>query len=549
MLNLKKSSFILVLFLGLLLSAIPTVSEAEVIFVTGDVSGVWSADSVFVADSIYVSPGNTLEIEPGVHVLFLTANYFRVKSGATLLAVGTVTDTIKFLPASDGYNTLGIDFENASDQSLLEYCYFRRALYSAVSADSCDITIRNCLMEDNHGYYRAGGISVSGNSNALIEDNVIRNNFATGQGGGIYCNNSSPTIRGNIIEGNSVGPGAIGGGISCDNHSAPLIINNVFTNNSVSPSSGYPATFGQGGAIYCSNLSNPTIVGNEFYNNRVNAGGAVGQNGGGAIFLFAAAPVIENNVFVGNQANSGDGGALYLFVSPVRFVNNVFANNSAVNNGGAIYLDLSDPMIKNCIIHGNSAPNGPTIYLDRDSQPEVTYTDIDGSWEGDGNFDLDPLFRDPANMDYHLMATECGDPQDSPCIDAGDPGLLDSLLDCSWGLGELRSDIGAYAGADTAATGIVDNPGNQPDKIALLQNYPNPFNPTTTLSLDLPEESYVSLEVYNLVGQRVAELYQGKMAAGNNEITWDASAFPTGVYFARLYADGKTESIKMILLK
>jgi len=545
----ERKNSILVMVTGFLLLLSPAISFADVVFVSGDVSGVWSADSVFVVDSAYVSPGNTLEIEPGVHVLFMTANYFRVKQGAVLRAVGTVSDTIKFLPAVDGYNTLGIDFEDASDQSVMEYCYFRRALYSAIAMSNCNMTIRNCMLENNHGYYRAGGISVLDGSDALIEDNVIRNNTATGQGGGIYCNDSSPIIRGNTIDGNSAGPGAIGGAISCDNHSHPAIIDNIITNNSVAPQSGYPATQGQGGAIYCSNLSNPVISGNYFYHNRVNAGGAAGQNGGGAIFVFAAAPVIENNVFAENEANSGNGGALYLFVSPVTMVNNVFANNSAVAYGGGIYLDLSDPAITNSIMYGNNAPYGPEIYLDRSSEPAITYSDIMGGWDGVGNIDSDPFFRDPGAGDYHLMATACGDLQDSPCIDAGDPDIIDSLLSCEWGIGESRSDMGAYGGADSVMTAIADLPNSLPGNFALLRNYPNPFNPATTVTVELPDDADISLGIYNILGEEVANLYQGYLRAGNHKFEWNASSFNSGVYYARLEDEGRSKSIKMILLK
>ena len=211
-------------------------SSADVTIVSGDVSGVWTADSVLVADSIYVSPGNTLTIEPGVRVLFLSAYFFTVNDGAVLHAVGTETDSIYFLSAVSGYSTLGIDFFNASNESILGYCYFSNALYSAVALTNSDITIRNCLFEDNSGYYRGGAISALEGSDALIENNIIRNNLTVQQGGGIYCDASSPTIRDNLIDGNISGPIATGGGISCNNHSHPLIINNTIRNNQVYPS-------------------------------------------------------------------------------------------------------------------------------------------------------------------------------------------------------------------------------------------------------------------------------------------------------------------------
>jgi hypothetical protein len=532
-----------------LLMVIPLSAHADVVFVGGDVSGTWSADSVFVTDSIYVAPGNTLVIEPGVKVLFLSWYYFTVNDGAVLQAVGTETDSIYFLIAVDGYSTLGIDFLNASEESILEYCYFSHSLYSAIALTNSDITIRHCLIEDNSGHYRGGGISALEGSDALIEYNVIRNNSTIQQGGGIYCNASSPTIRGNIIDGNTSGPIATGGGISCSNHSHPLIVDNTFTNNQVFPSPIYPSTVGQGAAIYCSNLSNPVIRGNLFLNNRVNSGGAVGQGGGGAIFVFAAAPVIENNVFAGNMVDYGGGGAIYLYIYNRTLINNVFTGNTAAGSGGAIYMDLSHPGITNSLLYGDYSDDGPELYLYGSSEVTVTYSDIQGGWEGEGNIDVDPLFRDPLSGDYHLMAIECGDPYDSPCIDAGDPALQDSLLDCAWGLGTVISDMGAYGGADSALVSIDIPYPAIPQRFSLIQNYPNPFNASTIIKYELPVQSHVVIDVFDIMGRRVTTLQNGIETAGYHQVVWDAGDISSGMYFYRLQAEDYSEVKKMMLVK
>ncbi|UCE67211.1 MAG: T9SS type A sorting domain-containing protein, partial [Candidatus Zixiibacteriota bacterium] len=166
-----------------------------------------------------------------------------------------------------------------------------------------------------------------------------------------------------------------------------------------------------------------------------------------------------------------------------------------------------------------------------------------------GNIDINPLFRDPDNGDFHLMATYCGDTLDSPCIDGGDPNILDSLLDCSWGLGGLRSDMGAYGGGDSLITGIFEEYIPPPRRFLLLQNYPNPFNAKTTIRYSLPNKSEISLSVYNLLGQQVEMLFEGIQEAGEHTVTWDVSALPSGIYFARLETRCRTENIKMVLLK
>jgi plastocyanin len=84
---------------------------------------------------------------------------------------------------------------------------------------------------------------------------------------------------------------------------------------------------------------------------------------------------------------------------------------------------------------------------------------------------------------------------------------------------------------------------------SLSQNYPNPFNPVTNIRFDLAHDGPAMLDVFNLLGQQVAELVNAPLAAGSHEVSFDASALPAGVYFYRLAADGQTVQKRMMLLK
>jgi len=78
-----------------------------------------------------------------------------------------------------------------------------------------------------------------------------------------------------------------------------------------------------------------------------------------------------------------------------------------------------------------------------------------------------------------------------------------------------------------------------PEAYKLYQNYPNPFNPTTMIQFDVPEEAYVTLKIYNLLGQEVATLLDHElMTEGTQEVEFDATGFASGVYFYRLSAEG-----------
>jgi hypothetical protein len=78
----------------------------------------------------------------------------------------------------------------------------------------------------------------------------------------------------------------------------------------------------------------------------------------------------------------------------------------------------------------------------------------------------------------------------------------------------------------------------KPVSYSLAQNYPNPFNPTTMINFNLRIDSKVSLKVFNILGQEVAQLVNGSMVAGNHQINFDASKLNSGVYLYRLEATG-----------
>ncbi|HEX7344561.1 MAG TPA: agmatine deiminase family protein [bacterium] len=88
-----------------------------------------------------------------------------------------------------------------------------------------------------------------------------------------------------------------------------------------------------------------------------------------------------------------------------------------------------------------------------------------------------------------------------------------------------------------------------PQAFTMQQNYPNPFNAQTTIRYELPYISHVQLAVYDVQGRLMADLVDGVRSAGVQELTFDASHLPSGMYFYRLQANGHSEAKKMILVK
>jgi hypothetical protein len=117
-------------------------------------------------------------------------------------------------------------------------------------------------------------------------------------------------------------------------------------------------------------------------------------------------------------------------------------------------------------------------------------------------------------------------------------GLPDGLTDFCPAF--VNGWIGVFMGTDDAGA---------PNKFALSQNYPNPFNAQTTISYSLPEAGPVNIAIYNVVGQKVAMIENGIETAGEHSVVWNATGVPSGLYFARLEAGDRSQSIKLTVVK
>lgn len=239
-------------------------------------------------------------------------------------------------------------------------------------------------------------------------------------GGGIYCYYSSPSITRCIIDENTAS--YYGGGIYCYN-SSPLITYSTITNNNANNGGGVNFFGGNaiitnciistnlsnfdGGGISCPNASPSPKITNCIINNNT-----AGGKGGGIFFGYTASssPLIVNCIITENIA-SGDGGGIYCRSSFSPVIKNciISDNNSATNGGGIICSDSASPTVINSIFWDNS-PNEVYIYIG--SSIDITYSNIQGGYNGEGNINKEPLFFNSDTGDYYFQP-------DSPCIDAG----------------------------------------------------------------------------------------------------------------------------------
>ncbi|MCX6149168.1 MAG: Ig-like domain-containing protein [Ignavibacteriales bacterium] len=100
-----------------------------------------------------------------------------------------------------------------------------------------------------------------------------------------------------------------------------------------------------------------------------------------------------------------------------------------------------------------------------------------------------------------------------------------------------------------AWTGVDDNELALPSKFLLKQNYPNPFNPTTIIRYQLPENSFITLKIFDVLGREVSTLVEGNKQAGSYSISFEANSLPSGIYIYQLKAEKFSDSKKMLLIR
>ncbi|MBP1690765.1 MAG: lipolytic protein family [Bacteroidetes bacterium] len=150
----------------------------------------------------------------------------------------------------------------------------------------------------------------------------------------------------------------------------------------------------------------------------------------------------------------------------------------------------------------------------------------------DGCIDFDSTMRDP-NDSTRLVSSYQNDGL-HPDV-AGHKKMGESI------------DVGLFI--DELSSGTIGTTGNLPDEFSLRQNYPNPFNPATTISFRVPTRSYVSLDVFDVLGREVGSLVNGMREPGGYVVDFDAASVPSGVYIYRLASGAFTQSKKMIVVK
>jgi hypothetical protein len=418
-----------------------------------------------------------------------------------------------------------------------------------------------------------GGISLVQNgrvNNNIVEYNIVQATLSTAWGGGIsLSSNLQPLVRyciGNTIRYNkALVPtgtyidGGVGGGLVISGSpKAEVRLNDIIYNEVEGNVNLGIQCWGAG--VLIQNQTSETIFAQNYvaYNKAIN--NSICNGAGIAIWNpilpFTGGPKVFNNTIVNNSGGTHGGGIFRggFVTNSLVLMNNTICNNSAFHGGG-VYVGYDSGNPSNLkLINSILWNNGTSIFVTTNSTITVRYSDIEGGYEGEGNIKSDPSFADTLFTLSDL----------SPCIGAGIDSIEISGVwyyapsTCFFG-GPRPNPPGSMPDIGSCESPLKDPVGIEdeiilPTKFSLSQNYPNPFNPSTSIEYRVGSMEYVTLKVFDVLGNELATLVDGEKPAGRYEVEFsiysgEGRSLASGIYFYQLKAGSFVQTKKMILLQ
>jgi nitrous oxidase accessory protein NosD len=405
------------------------------VFVPGDHPTIQAAiDALATGDTVIVRPGTYAE---NIDFLGKAITVMSEQGAAVTTIDGNRSGSVVTFRNGEGPFSILEGFTVTNGTGDVSGPYGRGG---GIYCESSSPTISNNTITRNTTCNYGGGIYCGANSSPSIIHNTIIRNTADFAGGGVCCYYSSPVITDNTVSNNSAtGSHSYGGGLYCYGDSRPLVTRNIIYENSGNQ---------YGGGVHCGYYSNAEITNNIVTNNR-----AV-YAGGGICCLDHSPARISNNIISGNSSDYEGGGVCFKYAFPTVANNTIYDNIASDHGGGISCGEFSNLTVASSILWHNTSSSGAEIWIGNKYYPTflaITHSDVQGgqssifvdtactlNW-GPGMIEVDPLFADAPNDDFHLT-------WQSPCRDAGDDATVTELHDFE---GDPRTALGAVdMGAD-----------------------------------------------------------------------------------------------------
>jgi hypothetical protein len=478
-----------------------------------------------------ISKVNSFTFKPGDVILFAKGRVWN--ETLTVRQNGTSAYPIIFgaygigtLPVIDGGNTrsYGINISSKAYIIVREFRVQNTTHGAVYVTGSRYITVRNSEM---HVTGRAG-VFIQQSSYSLIAGNTMTtpSSFYNVQTDGIYAQrNSYNSYDGNYIVISNQHTDQHCDAIQFYQETSAVVKNNYVEQNNTKG--------GNAQGIYCSENSGIFRIFNNV---------GYGMHTTSSLIKFKNTTTTGRSEIIGNTLYGGKGGLVQTNDKDI-----IFKNNIVVSAGDYAVISFDFPVNEKSNIDHNLykrlTPGAKIVVYDN-----LAYSS--NEWKAAGfdksGIEADPKFANVTNRDFSLTTL-------SAAINAGinlpSPYSVDRNGNARpSGLG---SDMGAYEMVLVAKNenGNNNTPSALPSEFNLIQNYPNPFNPATTIRFSIPENSNVSIKVYDITGSEVAELINNEMNAGTHEVNFDASNLASGTYIYVLTAKDFVQTKKMQLLK
>ena len=535
-------------------------------------------------------------------IRFTASNTTEGWRGIRFVSTPSTNDTSKFYYCSIRYgknnsgtgdNPLGGGmFIRNFSKVHIAHCYFsdNSARWGGAIQvrENAHILIEHSTFTNNYAEFSGAGIRAIDFSDPVIRFNHLYNNSVGSGGAAMYFYRSNALVMNNYIHNNS--STSSGGAASMDN-SMPMFINNLIVNN----------TAGNGGALHFTTLSHAKIINNTFSGNSA-------SNGGALYFSLSSNPDFINNIFWGNTSPFGSQVYIANDNSDPNFYNCIvqdgtlgFVGPGAAGNYTGIYLNNinANPLFEGSGSHPFAiTENSPAVDAGRHDttglnlpqfdfigNPRIDNGIIDiGAYEYPSEIPVELVSftantsgsnvtlmwttaSETNNQGFEIERTSSSDSKEikgtSPLQGWEKIGFVDgngntvgiSNYSFTDNLTHTHNHTLYYRLKQIDFDGtfqysqIIEVEIFVAYEFILNQNYPNPFNPSTTIKYSVPNNSYVTVKVYDVLGNEIGELVNEEKSAGVYEVEFDANKLSSGVYFYKLQAGSLVDTKKMILIK